>query len=480
MPIHQDEIDGVPVFWADSPGAYTGGMLFRVGRIDERLHTSGITHVVEHLALPAAAPTPGLDWNGWVGLTSTGFWASGDERDVTRFLTDVVERLQQLPLERLETEKGILRAEEASTGRGVVQVLAGMRFGAVGIGLLDWLELGLRRLDSDSVSAWANERFTTGNAAMWFSGPPPANLRLTLPSGPRLPPPRFDPPPDRLPAYSRWGRGGIAMSLFAPRSFALGLGWRAAEQRAMRRLRYERGLIYSLSVSNNPPNREDSNIVFTAECTDANVDAVQKGLLEVLHEIAAEGPSEEEHARWVLAMETAAVDPSEAASMAYTYAEDALLDMQRTNETMLAEMRAVANVDAATALRAAMESALILIPEEDAEAPPPPFKEFESAAPTMKLSGKRFPLKGLKERLRREGCAVLGEAGVAWQKPDGEQAGVAFDECEALLTWTDGTVQLVDANGSWFGVDSSTLRSGDELKASLLRAVPADRVIPMD
>ena len=480
MPIHQDEIDGVPVFWADSPGPYTGGMLFRVGRIDERLHTSGITHVVEHLALPAATPTPGLDWNGWVGLTSTGFWASGEEDDVVRFLTDVVQRLQQLPLERLETEKGILRAEEASNGRGVVQVLAGMRFGAVGIGLLDWLELGLRRLDADSVSAWANERFTTGNAALWFSGPPPTNLSLALPSGPRLPPPRYEPPPEHLPAYARWGRGGIALSLFAPRSFALGLGWRAAEQRAMRRLRYERGLIYSLSASNNPPNSEDSNIVFTAECTDANVDAVQKGLFEVLDEIAAEGPSEEERGHWLLTMETAAADPNEAASMAYTYAEDELLDIARTNETMLAEMRAVTNSDAATALREAMESALLLIPEEDAEAPPPPFKEFESAAPTMKLSGKRFPLKGIKGRLRREGCAVIGDAGVAWQKPDGEQAGVAFDECEALLTWTDGTVQLVDANGSWFSVDSSTLRDGDELKASLERAVPADRVIPMD
>jgi hypothetical protein len=248
----------------------------------------------------------------------------------------------------------------------------------------------------------------------------------------------------------------------------------------MRRLRYERGLIYSLSASNSPPNRDDFNLVFTAECTDANVDAVQKGLLEVLHEIAAEGQSEEERAHWLLTMETAAADPNEAASMAYSYAEDELLGIARSNETMLAEMHAVSRSDAATALRAAMDHALLLIPEEDAEPPPPPFKEFESAAPTMKLSGKRFPLKGLKGRLKREGCAVLGDVGVAWQKPDGEQAGVFFEECEALMTWADGAVQLIDANGTWFGVETSTLRGGDELKASLLRSVPANRVIPMD
>jgi hypothetical protein len=478
--VHRDEISGIPVFWADSPGPYVGSLLFRVGRIDERLHTSGITHLVEHLALPAAAPTPGLDWNGWVTLTMTGFWAAGEKDDVSRFLSDVANRLQNLPLERLETEKGILRAEEASAGRSVPAVLAGLRFGAVGIALIDWLELGLRRLDAESVSAWARERFTTGNAALWFSGAPPTDLSLSLPDGPRIPPPRYEPPPDDLPAYVRWGRGGAALSLFAPRSYPLALAWMAAEQRAIRRLRYERGLIYSLSATNNPPNRDDANIVFLAECTDANVDAMRKGLLEVLDEIAADGPSDEERAQWLLGLETAAADPNSASSMAASYAEDELFDDFETNEEALEKMRAVTSAEAAAALREAMKSALLAIPEEGAEAPPPPFKEFAAAQPTMQIEGRRFPLKGLKGRLGREGYAILGEDAVSWQGTDGKQLGIAFDECEALMTWEDGNVQLVEANGSWFTLDTNTLRGGDELKAAILRAVPEDRVIPMD
>ncbi len=399
---------------------------------------------------------------------------------MSRFLGDVAERLQDLPLERLETEKGILRAEEASGGRSVPAVLAGLRFGAVGIGLIDWLELGLRRLDADSVSAWARERFTAGNAALWFSGPPPADLTLSLPSGPRIPPPRYEPPPDDLPAYARWGRGGAALSLFAPRSYALGLAWMAAEQRAIRRLRYERGLIYSLSATNNPPNREDANIVFLAECTDANVDAMRKGLLEVLDEIATGGPSEEERAQWLLGMETATADPNSASSMAASYAEDELFDDFETNEEALEKMRAVTTAEAAAALREALKTALLAIPEEDAEPPPPPYKEFTSAQPTLQIEGRRFPLKGLKARLGREGSAILGEEAVAWQSPDGKQLGILFDECEALMTWEDGNVQLIEASGSWFSLDTTTLRGGDELKAAVLRAVPADRVIPMD
>lgn len=468
------------MFWADSPGPYVGSLLFRVGRIDERLYTSGITHLVEHLALPAAAPSPGLDWNGWVTLTLTGFWAAGERDDVSRFLSDVTDRLQNLPLERLETEKGILRAEEASGGRSVPAVLAGLRFGAVGIALIDWLELGLRRLDAESVSAWTRERFTAGNAALWFSGPPPADLNLSLPHGPRIPPPRYEPPADDLPAYARWGRGGAALSLFAPRSYALGLAWMAAEQRAIHRLRYERGLIYSLSATNHPPNREDANIVFLAECTVANVDAMRKGLLEVLDEIAADGPSDEERAQWLLAMETAAADPNSASSMAASYAEDELFGDFETNEEALEKMRAVTAAEAAAALREAMKSALLAIPEEDAEPPPPPYKEFTSAQPTMQIDGRRFPPKGLKGRLGREGFAVLGENAVAWQSPDGKQLGVAFDECEAMMTWEDGTVQLVEANGSWFSLETNTLRGGEELRAAVLRAVPADRIIPMD
>jgi zinc protease len=478
--IHRTEVDGVPAFWVDGPGPCFAGLLFRVGKIDEQLYTTGITHLVEHLALPGWAPKPGLDWNGWVGLTTTGFWASGDPADVGAFVTEVTRQLHDLPLERLETERNILRAEEASGSRHSFGVVAGRRFGAVGIALLDWLELGLRAVDATTVAAWAAERFTRGNAALWLNGTPPPELRLHLPDGPRIPPPRYDEPPEELPAFSRWGRGGITLSLFAPRSFALGLAWRAAEQRALQRLRYERGLIYGLGVSNQPPNKYDAHVVFIVECTDENVDAVRAGLIDVLEEIATDGPTEEERDHWLRRVELDAADPHMALGIAHAYAEDLLLDDERTLESDLIEMQSVTAADAAAALRAGLDKALLLIPEEDAAEPPPPFRLFEPAPIELRIEGRKFSPGGIRGRLGRAGHAILGEDGFAWQQPDGTQIAVAFADCVGLLSWRDGSFQLIDPNGNYLIVGVNDVRNLEELSMSVRRAVPPERVIPMD
>ncbi len=478
--IHQTEVDGVPAFWVDGPGPRFAGLLFRVGKIDEQLYTSGITHIVEHLALPAWAPKPGLDWNGWVGLTTTGFWASGEPADVGTFVGDVTRQLQKLPLARLETERSILRAEEASGARYASAVAAGLRFGAVGIGLLDWLELGLRSVDADAVAAWAAKRFTRGNAALWLNGPPPPELRLNLPDGPRLPPPRYAEPPEQLPAFSRWGRGGVTLTLFAPRSFALGLAWRAAEQRALNRLRFGRGLIYGLSASSNPPNKHDAHVVFVAECTDENVDAVRAGLVEVFEEIAADGPTDEEREQWLRGFELEVTDPQAAIGIAHAYADNLIHDDVQTLEDDFEQMRAVTAAEAAAALRVALEKALLLIPEEGAADPPPPFQEFRPAPIDLRISGRKFASSGIRGRLGRTAHAVLGERGLAWQFPDGSQIAVAFADCVGLMTWSDGSFQLIDQNGNHLVMRPNDVRHHEELATEVRRAVPPERVIPMD
>ena len=53
MKVTRTEIDGVPTFWASggNTDGYRVALLFRVGQSDETLARSGITHLVEHLAL---------------------------------------------------------------------------------------------------------------------------------------------------------------------------------------------------------------------------------------------------------------------------------------------------------------------------------------------------------------------------------------------------------------------------------------------
>lgn len=47
--VRRSDVGGVPVFWADAAPPYE--LQLRVGRADETLATSGITHILEDLAM---------------------------------------------------------------------------------------------------------------------------------------------------------------------------------------------------------------------------------------------------------------------------------------------------------------------------------------------------------------------------------------------------------------------------------------------
>jgi hypothetical protein len=65
--MHEGWLGSVPVRWCEADGPISAGIVFRVGRVDERLATTGITHLVEHLVAEAAGISR-LDANAYVGL----------------------------------------------------------------------------------------------------------------------------------------------------------------------------------------------------------------------------------------------------------------------------------------------------------------------------------------------------------------------------------------------------------------------------
>ena len=56
--IRREERCGNPYMWAETPPPARAALMFRVGVIDETLPTSGITHLIEHLALHELIPKP--------------------------------------------------------------------------------------------------------------------------------------------------------------------------------------------------------------------------------------------------------------------------------------------------------------------------------------------------------------------------------------------------------------------------------------
>lgn len=145
MDVIRDEVDGVATVSVGEnafPGALRAGLIFGVGRSDECLQNSGITHAVEHLVLQSIGKTL-FPWNGSVGLASTSFYATGEPGQVVEFLLHVAAQLREPPVERLEQELRVLAVEGQRHNGHQLNLDLSVRFGPRGVGLVAWPEHGL-------------------------------------------------------------------------------------------------------------------------------------------------------------------------------------------------------------------------------------------------------------------------------------------------------------------------------------------------
>src|SRR3954453_6596675 len=112
--MHLAEGDGLGVVWGGSGRPFVCGVVARVGRVDETLLTSGATHLLEHVVLSTEWPVD--EFNATVTPYLTQFWFYGDREEALERLSVTLAAMADLPVDRLERERGILRAE--AHGRG--------------------------------------------------------------------------------------------------------------------------------------------------------------------------------------------------------------------------------------------------------------------------------------------------------------------------------------------------------------------------
>ena len=108
--IARDSIDGVTVLHADVPGDTTlAALIFGVGRFDETLPASGITHMVEHLTLTGKTEAP-YSFNASVSGRYTTFMVQASHPDhVREYVADVCQGLRADQSAALDRERRILR-----------------------------------------------------------------------------------------------------------------------------------------------------------------------------------------------------------------------------------------------------------------------------------------------------------------------------------------------------------------------------------
>ena len=474
IPFRLAEVDGVPCFWADAPGPCSAGLLFRVGRADELLSNGGLTHLVEHLALIELGRRA-YDYSGQVAPATTAFYATGEVTEVAGFLTHLCRAVHALPLDGLDSEKRVLAIEEERSEKSVSARLLMMRFGAAGHGLPFYDELGLRWLRAEHITGWARQWFTRGNAALWMTRPPPGHLRLPLPDGPRMPPPDAQTMPGlELPAYAASGSGGVASTMLAPPSAAIGLATRTVADRAYSVLRGERGMSYDVSAWQFPLTGALTHRSLAVDCPDEHAGEVLRALTEIYDAVAAEGPAPDELAEARDAFVRALADDAAVAGGLDAMAVAELLGApRRWKDDLAREARGATSTESAAALREALATQLVVGP---AAAPKP----AERLHDYPWFSSDR--VQGRELRPARRGSpsrVVVGTDGVSHvSTQSGQVSTVRFSELAAALQESDGSLTLIGRDGAVVPLDPQALRGAGEVIADLERALPAAAIVP--
>ncbi|GAA3374512.1 hypothetical protein GCM10020367_38670 [Streptomyces sannanensis] len=470
--IIETEIDGIRTLLAPRRrGRIGAGLFFRVGRADETLATSGITHLVEHLALHRHGLSD-LHYNGATAAAYTHFHVDGTPAEIVEYLNGVCAALRDLPMERLETEKEILRTEAAGHSNGAADRLALWRYGARGYGLLGYGEQGLPRLDAGTVREWARTRFTRENAVLWITSDTlPEGLDPILPSGPRHPVPVPTSALPRTPAYFYGDDGVVVLDAVVRRSTAAGLFAEVLGRELFRDLRQKGGYSYTAAADYSPRDGEFATITAYADALPERQDAVVGGFVDVLAKLRA-GRIEQADLDAARAAVLKSFDtPDLAAAMLPSHALNLLTGYRNLSaEQHAAELNAVTVADLhAVALEVAAD-ALMQVPSRGVDWAG--FTEAPQQSASV-VTGRRFA------SLENDDVAlVIAADGVSRTAP-GNQVTVRFAECAAMLAYPDGGRRLTGHDGFTVGIEPTLYRLDPGALATVDAVVPPHAVVPM-
>lgn len=457
---HTTTIDGVPCVWMDDDSdTLLGGLVFRVGFADEALGINGISHFVEHLALPAGT-VPAADFNGTTDMLTTLFWVHGSPERVAEELTEVSERLSSPPRERIGSERGILRAEaETRSGGDPWRFASTLRYGAVAHGLIGLNELAPYAATDDAIVEWSRTRFTQSNAALYFTGRPPKGLRLRLPGGRRRGLPRPHPIDYvRYPSVHPHGfAGGVAIAMVCRRTSAMMVAVQIAVERLRGQLRFEAATTYHVDWRYEPIGATHAQLLISADCLADEVQATRNRMLGVLEELALTGPTDVELADSYDDFLRHTVDPSNVPSHVYYYAAQTLFG--RTPQSLreeAEERRRVTPGTASEALRETLPTMLLLLPSEE-PVPAGRFTLYPFEPPDLPTGRAFKPRKS--SRLEPGDRVVVGTDGVT-ARGDGWVQAVPYSRCVAVQRWSDGTRRLWSNDGFSVYIDPADWQSG--------------------
>jgi predicted Zn-dependent peptidase len=469
--IRETDVDGVHTLIAPVTGPMRAGLVFRVGIADETLSRRGITHLVEHLALYRHGLAD-YHFNGATGSTATQFFMQGTEDDLVAFINGVCDSLAEPPMERLATEKEILRTEERTRGTGVNHDMALWRHGARTYGLASYPEWGLSAITEDEVRAWTQTWFTRENAVLWIAGPDlPAGLKLHLPEGPRRPLPEPTSTLPVTPAYFCGGDGAIVLDAIVPRGAASTVYTRTLERLLYRDLRQDGGFSYTAAAVYDTPGGQTASVTAMADALPDKREAAIDGFVAVFKRLAAGDLDQSDVDAAISKYEEALQHPDADAQRLPAKALNLLTGYPDVDlEQIGAEVRAVTVEDVRATAEQAWSTALLMVPQGHLE------RHGLERAPTWS----RFAVTGAshRSRLDHDVRLVVGQEGVSLISPVGPVT-VRYAECAVMLRWPDGGRQLIGEDAIGVRIEPIVYGLGAQALAQVDASVSGHVVVDM-
>lgn len=474
--LHWTEINNVATVWADVPGPFRAGLLFRTGRVDETMTTAGHTHLIEHLTLSSIndATQP---HNGLVTGAMTGFFTMGQPQGVADFLSNVCNYLTSLPGNRLENEKQILAAENATRPYDYRTNLLTRRYGTAGYGMVGLPEFGLRSATLEQLRAYSIQRFTRENAILWLSGPPPADIHLNLPHGTKQPIPPLAPVRNDFPSwFVDDGSGGIASGAIVPRVSASTIFFEIASRRLRDQLRMAQAVSYAPAVFYDHLDAQTAHLILFADS-----EQEQRAKLADIFGEFIEGLVKFEEAE----VETARQQVTErwSGSLAPPPADKMMMELQRasmdwlfdkpfeTLEYIAEKIQSVTVDDVSKFADDAKKTMVFALPSQV------PIKWFGKRLPPSNaaaVQGKKIT--HLDAPIQRE-YLIHGPDGISVCWPDGTHITVRYADLTAALYYDDGCVCLVGSDATFITIEPTLWYKGQSLCKKIREKVPSNLIL---
>ena len=445
MRLEWGEVDGVRAVWVEDgsiPGPLQACLMFGVGRGDETMTVSGVTHLVEHLALHRLGTVP-YGWNGMVTPVTTRFGATGAGGQIAAFFAHVIGELMDLPVDRLESEARVLGIEGDRHGAPQLGLDLSIRLGPQGAGLLGWPEHGLRRLQADDVIAWSTKWFTAQNAVLWLSGPVPPELRLDgLRRGGEARRDLPAPLPLQPRSWMATSTRVVSLSLISEQQWGVIPGMGIARQRAVERLRGRDAISYAIEYDHVRIGGGQALEYLQADGTSGSYRPVLDGLVEVLEELAESGPTTSELALFHDQREQLRQHHESALSHLDNNAERCLLGLPTlTSEELEEKLQAVTATQMRRELSDLLPTMLGIGPQELGE--DLPGWSTVTSWSTQRVDGQCYePILS-----REKGNLIVGSDGVSWALDEDHHRTIRWSDVVACFTWDNGTRHLVGVSG---------------------------------